>query len=216
MDKRNQLTVLIISLIIIGGSIATPLTIRDHTQILDDFLHSPLFPVLPNEGTLKLYFESDFTEENTTLPLSLDYGIKASNISVIVQRIWINITEIQLVGKRAGNSVFFTSDDVFDILDGLYDTKLLKSGNLTAAEYSGIQLFFNTTVLIQTNEDIFYFELQGKDFVVLSFNMFGQENSMIDLNIVEDTISEVILDFNLEILWQNSTVRMTTKALVLN
>ena len=93
---------------------------------------------------------------------------------------------------------------------------MLKSGNLTAAEYSGIQLFFNTTVLVQTNEDLFYFELQGKDFVVLSFNMFGQENSMIDLNIVEDTISEVILDFNLEILWQNSTVRMTTKALVLN
>ncbi len=216
MDKRNQLTVMMISLVIIVGSIATPLTLRDHALILDDFLNSPLFPILQNEGTLKLYFESDFTEENGTLPSFLDFGIKASPTSIIVQRIWVDITEIQLLGKKVGNSVFFTSDDVFDILDGLDETQLLKSGNLTAAEYSGIQLFFNTTILVQTNEDLFYFELQGKDFVVLSFNMFGQENSMVNLNIVEDAISEVILDFNLEILWQNSTVRMTTKALVLN
>ncbi len=216
MDKRNQLTVLIISLVIISGSIATPLTIRDHTRILDDFLNSPLFPIIQNEGTLMLYFESDFTEDNSTLLAFLDFGIKASPASTSVQRIWIDIIEIQLLGKKAGNSVFFTSDDVFDILDGLSETQLLKSGNLTAAEYSGIQFSFNTTILVQTNEDLFYFELQGKDFVVLSFNMFGQENSMMDLNIVENTISEVILDFNLEILWQNSTLRMTTKALVLN
>ncbi|MHA1218226.1 MAG: hypothetical protein ACTSSN_08475 [Candidatus Heimdallarchaeaceae archaeon] len=51
MDKRNQLTVLIISLIIISGSIETPLTIRDHTLILDDFSNSPHFPILQNDGT---------------------------------------------------------------------------------------------------------------------------------------------------------------------
>ncbi|OLS29651.1 MAG: hypothetical protein HeimAB125_21760 [Candidatus Heimdallarchaeota archaeon AB_125] len=215
MDKRNQLTITILSIIIIGGSIATPLTVRDSAIILDDFLNSPLFPSLRDDGILRLYYTSDYSEQNETLPLYLDYSILAPNDTVNVQRIWINITEIQLLGKRAGNSVFFTNDDVFDVLDGLNETQLLKAGNLTAATYSGIQIYFDTTIIIQTDEGFYELELQSKNFVTLPFNMFGQENGMFDLDIVENTINEVVLDFNLEILWQNSSVMITTKALVM-
>ncbi len=215
MDKRNQLTIAIISIIIIGGSIATPLTVRDHALILDDFLNSPLFPTLANEGTLKLYYTSDYTEQNETLPLSVNYMTLATNETYNIQRIWINITEIQLLGRRAGNSVFFTNDDVFDVLDGLNETELLKVGNLTAAEYSGIQLYFDSSILVQTEEDFYMFELQSKNFVTIPFNLFGNESGNVDLSIVENSITEVLLDFNLEILWQNSTVRVTTSALIL-
>jgi hypothetical protein len=215
MDRRNQLSIVIISLIIIGGSLAAPLTVRDHEIILDDFLNSPLFPSFNEEGILKLYYTSDYSEQNETLPLFEDY-LLASNDSITVQRIWINITEILLLGKRAGNSAFFVSDDSFDVLDAYNDTLLLKSGNLTAAAYSGIQIFFDNTVLVQTETEFYEFELQSKSFVTLPFKMFGQENgNNVDLNIVENTINEVILDFNIDILWQNSTAMITTKALIL-
>jgi len=216
MDKRNQLTIAILSIIIIGGSIATPLTVRDSVVILDDFLNSPLFPLFQDDAILRLYYTSDYSEQNETLPLSVDFSALATKDSINITRIWITITEIQLLGKKAGNSVFFTNDDVFDVLDGLNDTQLLKEGNLTAATYSGLQIVFDSTIQVQDdNEDLYYFDLQGKNFVTLPFNMFGQESGNVDLDLVENTINQVLLEFNLEILWNNSSVTVTTKALIM-
>jgi len=216
MDKRNQISIVIISLIVVTGSIATPLMIRDYDTIISDFINSPIFPPpILIEGTLNLYYASDFTEENSTLIESPKLIITASNETETVLRIWISITDITVLGKKAGNSQFFTSDDVFDILDALNETQLLKSGNLTAAEYSGLQLHFNTTILVQTNVDIYAFEIQGNNIVTLPFHMFNQVNSPIDLDIVDDTINDVLLDFSLEIWWQNSTARVMTKAYVM-
>ena len=217
MDKRNLLSIAIISVIIVVGAIATPIVVRDYDIIIDDFINSPIFPPpIPDLGTLNLYYTSDYTEENISTILLPEMTINAHNESEVVLRIWINILDITLLGKKIGNSNFFTSDDVFDILDALNDTQLLKSGNITAAEYAGIQLQFNTTIIIQTDADLYSFEIQGNNIITIPFNMFNQVNNTVDLNIVEDTINDVILDFNIEILWQNSTARVITKALVMD
>ena len=44
--------------------------------------------------------------------------------------------------------------------------------------------------------------------------MYGQANKTVDLDVVEDTINAVLLDFNLDVLWQNSTARLITKAFI--
>ncbi len=216
MDKRNKLSIVLISFILIGGSIAIPILVRDYETIINDFINSPIFPPPISElGTLNLYYTSDFSEENLTLIEPLGIILNADNDTETILRIWISITEITLLGKKAGNSLFFTSDDVFDVLDALNDTQLLKTGNITAAEYAGIQLHFNTTILIQTDVDFYTFEIQGNNIIALPFNMFNQVNSTTDLNIVNETINDVLLDFNIEVLWQNSTARIITKAYVL-
>ncbi len=216
MENRNKISIAIISFIVIAGSIATPLMVRDYESIIGDFTNSPFFPPpILHEGTLNLYYSSDYIEDNSTILPVPELSLNDINESEIVLRIWINITDITLLGKKAGNSQFFTSDDVFDVLEALNDTQLLKSGNITAAEYVGIQLHFNTTIFIQTDVDFYYFEIQGNNVITLPFNMFNQENMKVDLNIVEDTVTDVILDFNLELLWQNSTARIMPKALVL-
>ncbi|MCE7742899.1 MAG: hypothetical protein GOP50_10630 [Candidatus Heimdallarchaeota archaeon] len=215
MDKRNQISIAIISFIVIVGAIATPLMIRDHVDIFDDFINSPIIPPhIPDEGLLNLYYTSDFTEENATI-VPLEVSSASVNEKGTIERIWIIITDITLLGKKAGNSQFFTSDDEFDLLDAYNETQLLKSGNITAAEYAGIQLHFNSTIMIQTDIDIYYFEIQGNNVISLPFNMFYQVNNQVDLDILGDTINDVLLDFKLEILWQNSTARIMTKAYVM-
>jgi hypothetical protein len=216
MDKRTKISIAVISFIVVVGSISTPLMIRDYENIIDDFINSPFFPPpIPEEGWLNLYYTSDYSEENTTLPVSLDYVIEYTNITAEIDRIWISIIDITLLGKRAGNSEFFTSEDVFDVLDGYNDTILLKSGNITAAEYSGIQLIFNSTILVQAGGDFYAFDIQGNNIISLPFNMYNQINNQVDLDIVDDTINDVLLDFKLEILWQNNTARVMTKAYVM-
>ena len=222
MEKRNQLSVAIISLIIIAGAIATPIMVNDFEGIIDDFLNSPFLPPeLPLEGILNLYYTSDYTEENST-PLP-DYfpAIQSTNETELVTRIWIYIVDITFLGKRVGNSQFFSGDDVFDVLDGYNETTLLKSGNITAAEYAGIQITFNSTIYINTNlhvseEEAYSFEFQGNPVITVPFNMFGSLiNDKVDLDIIENTVNSILLDLSFEILWPNSTVRVTSKAYIL-
>ena len=217
MDKRNQISIAIISCIIIVGSLATPLTIRDYDTIIDDFINSPIFPPpILHEGTLNLYYTCDYSEENSPIMDFIELSLNAANETENITGIWISITEITLLGQKAGNSKFFTSDDVFDILVAQDNHTLLKSGNLTAAEYAGVQLHFNSTITIQIGSDTFYaFSIQGNNIITVPFNIFNQANSSADLDIVEDTINDVLLDFNLEILWQNSTARILTKAYIM-
>lgn len=217
MNKRNQLTIAIISIIITLGSIATPLMIRDYDRIINDFVNSPIFPPpIIREGTLNLYYSSVYTEDNSSTILLETTILNAFNENESVDRIWITIIDISLLGRKAGNSKFFESESEFDILDALDETLLLKSGNITASTYAGIQLHFNPDIIVQVGNESYPFEIQGNNVVVLPFNMFNQENNTVDLNIVENTIHDVLLDFNLELFWQNNTARIMTKALVMD
>jgi len=217
MNKRNQLTIAIISIIITLGSIATPLMIRDYDRIINDFVNSPIFPPpIIREGTLNLYYSSVYTEDNSSTILLETTILNAFNENESVDRIWITIIDISLLGRKAGNSKFFESESEFDILDALDETLLLKSGNITASAYAGIQLHFNPDIIVQVGNESYPFEIQGNNVVVLPFNMFNQENNTVDLNIVENTIHDVLLDFNLVLFWQNNTARIMTKALVMD
>ena len=104
MHKRNQITLILSTIILSSAIIAGVITVKDSSTILTDFQNftdNPFTwepPQIEDEGNLHLYITSDMYEnESATVPLD---GIKLTPPAYEIYHIFLIIDKIMIKQRR--------------------------------------------------------------------------------------------------------------------
>ena len=211
MDKRNIFSGVLICLILVNFTLATTITIRNIDIILQEFDN-----FIEKEGTLDIFFSSDISQqidsETENLKLS---QIPIINHSYTILEVWITITEIGLVGRNTDNLTIFGISYQFDLFEGVNTSKFLQSADIAKGFYSAVFLYFDEQIQVKTTEGTINLILPEYNFVVIPFNLLDNESQVVDLDIIQNQTAQILLWFDVIIVWMANTVIITLMSFII-
>ncbi|MHA1202269.1 MAG: hypothetical protein ACTSQ4_07090 [Candidatus Heimdallarchaeaceae archaeon] len=207
MHKRNQLTLIISTIIISSAIIAGLITVRDSNTIISDFqnfVDNPFTwepPTIPDQGNLHLYITSDMYE-NETAVLPLD-GIKLVPPSYEIYHIYLIIDKI-LIKQKGTNTLIELIDEPITIdLKALNNTiDLFDAFVLPEGQYSALHFYYEREIIADTNVGNKTFSAEGSDFFTIPFFPNKNNNTPTDLLINKNEETELLLTLQMQIRWQ--------------
>lgn len=223
--KRDALTLIIIGLIIIGGSLATLITIRDFDSILEDFAipSNPFYPDGKNDtendlkekiGRLMLYYSS--LVDTSTMEKLFNSIISSTqsfdNFSNDIEHLWITFTYIRLVGRDVDNSTIVENKLTLDLITASEQEQLLTSIELPAGNYSMLKLHYESTAIVQIDGVNSTFGIQGSNFAVITFTDKQGKEQDLEIETDQSKKAEMICIYN--IIWMIEQLTLTIVAKV--
>ncbi len=205
MDRRNIFSVVLIGLVLVNAVLATTITIRNFDTIVQEFED-----IFEHKGILDIFFTSNISQQIETQV----EGLKLLPLPVINQtyeilEVWINIKEIGLVGRDTSNFTVFQSSNLVNLYEGVNTSKFLKSVNVTEGDYSAVFLFFDENIHVVTTEGSIDLIFTDKNFVVVPFVFLDNEGLTGNLDIRKDQTSQILLSFEMIIIWPINSVVIT-------
>jgi len=219
--KRNLISLVLFSLILSAGVVATVITVRDIETITQDLGDSTFFPDFPddnndqnddgtiNEGILNLYYDSELITQNqvaeeVNFPL---YPLPNNTLEIL--HLWINVTSIRLIGKGISNSTFLQEKQRVDLVEVQNQPSLFMSGNISEGTYSTIQIYYENTIVVETNEGKTEMILQGSNFATLAIKEKKGSTNIAELKIWKNKTTSLYLNFMI-------TINSITNTAILN
>lgn len=209
MNTRNKISLVLISLFIVGATLSTLITVKDINQIISDF--NNFSGVQPPTwggnsatplGSINLYITGNASAEAEPILQIQSNGIPQPQIPEIYH-VYLTIEKISIKHKNTGDfKTILKENKVVDLLS-INDTAMLLS-NTTVVEgnYSAIRLELSNEITVISSEGQTTFWLQGKNIIILSFyRQKGYPGEMVDLQVQKQKNSEVFLDVNVQLLW---------------
>ncbi len=207
MHKRNQLTIVIATIIISSAIIAGLITIKDSDTIISDFqnfVDNPFTwepPTIPDQGNLHLYITSDMYEnESAVLPLD---GIKLVPPSYEIYHIYLIIDKI-LIRQKGTNTLIDLVDEPITIdLKAINNTiDLFDAFIIPEGQYSALHFYYEREIIAETNVGNKTFSAEGSDFFSIPFFPNSNNNTATDLQINKNEETELLLTLQMQITWQ--------------
>jgi hypothetical protein len=207
MHKRNQLTIILSTIIISSAIIAGLITIKDSDTIISDFqnfVDNPFTwepPTIPDQGNLHLYITSDMYEnESAVLPLD---GIKLVPPSYEIYHIYLTIDKI-LIKQKGTNTLIELVDEPITIdLKAINNTiDLFDAFVLPEGQYSALHFYYEREIIAETNVVNKTFNVEGSDFFSIPFFPNKNNNAPTDLQINKNEETELLLTLQMQIRWQ--------------
>ena len=211
MDKRNILSGVLICFILVNFALATTITIRNI-----DIIRQEIDNFLEKEGTLNIFFSSNISQQIDSEIENMKYSLlPIINHSYDILEVWITITEIGLVGKNTDNFTIFGISDQFDLYEGVNTSKFLRSADITEGLYSAIFLYFDEQIQVKTTEGTIDLILPENNFVVIPFIFLDNDSLIVDLEIIENQTAQILLGFDVIIIWITNTIIITLNSFVI-
>ncbi|RLD40417.1 MAG: hypothetical protein DRI86_15300 [Bacteroidetes bacterium] len=166
MENRNKISLILIGLILIGGLVATLVTIRDYNKIIDDFgnftgITVPNGGTSNNKGDLLLYIVANTTTNQIGMTLQ---GPVQKNI----EHAYITVNEFKLKQKGTQHYEKVFSDETID-LKNFEDITLFDNISLSEGSYTYLSIRFSQNIKVVTTDGNYTFELQGNSEIQIPF-----------------------------------------------
>jgi len=211
MDKRNIVSGVLICLILVNFAVAVTITNRNIDSIIQEIDNFN-----EKEGTLNIFFSSNISQQTETETENLKLSqLPIINQSYTILEVWLTITEIGLVGRNTDNFTIFGISYQFDLYEGVNTSKLLQSADITEGLYSAIFLYFDEQIQVKTTEGTIDLILPENNFVVIPFNFLDNESLMVDLEIKENQTAQILLGFDVIIVWITNTIIITLNSFII-
>ncbi len=207
MHKRNQLTIVIATIIISSAIIAGLITIKDSDTIISDFqnfVDNPFTwepPTIPDQGNLHLYITSDMYEnESAVLPLD---GIKLVPPSYEIYHIYLIIDKILIRQKGTDTLIDLVDEPITIDLKALNNSiDLFDAFVIPEGQYSALHFYYEKNIIADTNIGNKTFSAEGSDFLKIPFFPNKNNNTQTDLQINKNEETELLLTLQMQITWQ--------------
>ncbi|MCG3224187.1 MAG: DUF4382 domain-containing protein [Candidatus Heimdallarchaeota archaeon] len=207
MHKRNQLTIILSTIIISSAIIAGLITIKDSDTIISDFqnfVDNPFTwepPTIPDQGNLHLYITSDMYEnESAVLPLD---GIKLVPPSYEIYHIYLIIDKILIKQKGTDTLIDLVDEPITIDLKALNNSiDLFDAFVIPEGQYSALHFYYEKNIIADTNIGNKTFSAVGSDFFTIPFFPNKNNNTPTDLQINKNEETELLLTLQMQITWQ--------------
>ncbi len=223
MNKRDSLSVVIIGLIILGGSLASLITIRDFDKIIENFTtpSNPFYPDGNNDtendlkekiGRLNLFYSSmvDTSKMENLFNSIVSSTQSFDNFSNDIDHLWITFTHITLVGRNVDNSPIVENKLTLDLITASEEEQLLITIELPAGNYSMLKLHYESTAIVQSDGVNSTFGIQGNNFAVITFT--DKQDKEQDLEIEADQSKKAKVIFMYTVIWMIEQLTLTIVA----
>ena len=207
MHKRNQITIILATIIISSAVIAGFITVKDSNNIItdfQDFVNNPFTwepPIIPDEGNLHLYITSDIYENETTTS-SLD-GLKLVPPTYEIYHIYLIINQILIKQKGTDTLIDLVDEPIIIDLKSLNNTiDLFDAFVLPEGQYSALHFYYEREIIAVTDDVNQTFNAQGSDFFDLPFYPNKNNNTPADLQINKNEETELLLTLEMQTRWQ--------------
>jgi hypothetical protein len=207
MHKRNQLTIILSTIIISSAIIAGLITIKDSDTIISDFqnfVDNPFTwepPTIPDQGNLHLYITSDMYEnESAVLPLD---GIKLVPPPYEIYHIYLIIDKILIKQKGTDTLIDLVDEPITIDLKALNNSiDLFDAFFIPEGQYSALHFYYEKNIIADTNIGNKTFSAVGSDFFTIPFFPNKNNNTPTDLQINKNEETELLLTLQMQITWQ--------------
>lgn len=211
MHKRNQLTIIISTIIISSAIIAGLITVKDSNTIISDFqnfVDNPFTwepPEIEDQGNLHLYITSDMYENDSAV-LLLD-GIKLVPLPYEIYHVYLIIDKI-LIKQKGTNTLIDLVDEPITIdLKAINNTiDLFNAFILPEGQYSALHFYYERKISVETDIGNKTFSAEGSDFFAIPFFPNKNNNTPTDLQINKNEETELLLTLQMQIKWQQQTM----------
>ncbi len=203
MQGRNKLTIVLTMMILSGVLIGTLITIRDYDLIISDFqdfVNNPLDWDDPNmEGNLNLYIEGLISENDSETTNLVGKTLSQQHL---ISHLYLTLTHMQILEVEEDIPTdLILNNRVIDLLDinntiNLFDSFTLQSGN-----YSVLHVYFERQIIASTYEGNITLTAQGSGFFTIPFYSNNYNKVVSNLEINEDEESNLLLVFQMQIIW---------------
>jgi len=211
MDKRNIISGVLICLVLVNFALATTITIRNTDILIHEFDN-----FLEKEGILNIFFSSNISQQIDSETENLKHSLlPIINQSFTILELWITITEIGLVGRNTDNFTISEISYMFDLHEGLNTSKFLQSADIAEGFYSAVFLYFDEQIQVKTTEGTINLILPEKNFVVIPFNFLDNGSLIVDLEIIQNQTSQIVLWFDVIIIWITNTIVITLNSFII-
>lgn len=223
MDRRNIVSGVLVCLLIVNSAIATTITIKNIDTIIqefDDLFEDPFFhndtDAQELEGTLKVFFSSNISQQ---VIIETEY-LKNSLLPIVNQtytilEVGITITKIDLIGEQSPNATFLQTSNRINLFEGINNTEFFKSASIKEGIYSAIFLYFDENIQVETTEGTQNLILQGSTFVVLPFAFLNDNSINVDLEIIKGETAQLVLNFDIILIWITNSATIVLNALII-
>ena len=207
MHKRNQITLILSTIIVSSAIIAGLITIKDSNTIISDFqnfVDNPFTwepPIIEDLGNLHLYITSDMYEnESASLPLD---GIKLVPPSYEIYHFYLIIDKIMIKQKGTNTLIDLVENPITIDLKSINNTiDLFDAFVLPEGQYSALHFYFEREIIADTDIGNKTFNAEGSDFFTIPFFPSNNSNTPTDLEINKNEETELLLTLQMQIRWQ--------------
>ncbi len=211
MQKRNQITLILSTIILSSAIIAGLITVNDSSTIVTDFqnfIDDPFTwepPQIEDEGNLHLYITSDMYEnESATTPLD---GIKLTPPAYEIYHIYLIIDKIMIKQQGTETLIDLVEDPIIIDLKALNHTiDLFDAFVIPEGSYSSMYFYYEREIIADTDIGNKPFNAEGSDFFAISFFPNKNNNTPTDLQINKNEETELLLTLQMQIKWQQLTM----------
>ncbi len=211
MDKRNIVSGVLICLVLGNFALATTITIKDIDSLIEE-----LDNFLEHEGTLNIFFSSNISQQIDSETENLKFSLlPIINQSYTILEVWITITEIGLVGIDTDNFTIFGISYQFDLYEGVNTSKFLQSADIAEGLYSAVFLYFDEQIQVKTTEGTINLILPESNFVVIPFKFLDNGSLIVDLDIIQNQTTQILLRFDVIIIWITNTTIITVNSFII-
>ena len=218
MNKRNLITLFLLSIITSSIVVSGILTFRNYDEIVEDLNSIDIFPTEPiydgddelKTGILELFYLSSVSESQVSKSMN-SYG--PPNVTETLQNVWINITKIELVGNDSKLINLFDDHVQLDLKKAEEGTIFLFSFNITIGFYSLIKIYYENTLVTNSTEGVEKtYIIQGSTFLVIPFRQNKSSSNQSNLEITKNAKKNIYLDFNLNLITFTQSAVLTIQA----
>ncbi|MBY9002218.1 MAG: DUF4382 domain-containing protein [Candidatus Heimdallarchaeota archaeon] len=207
MQKRNQITIILVTILVSSVVVASLITIKDSNTIITDFqnfINDPFTwepPQIEDQGNLHLYITSEIYE-NETACASLD-GFKFVPPSYEIYHMFLFVNQIRI--KQQGSTIVIdlVEDPIVIDLKAINNTiDLFSAFALPAGQYSAIHFYYEREIIAETDSGNKTFNAEGSEFFTIPFFPNKNNNTPTDLQINKNEETELLLTFQMQMRWQ--------------
>ena len=211
MQKRNQITIILVAVILSSVIVASLITVKDSQTIIKDFqtfIEDPFTwepPQIEDIGNLHLYISSEIYENETVCSTLSDIKFVPPSYEIIHMFLFVNQISIK---KQGSTTVIDLVENpiIIDLKAINYTIDLFNAFEIPEGQYSAIQFYYEREIIAETDVGNKTFSAEGSDFFTIPFFINRNNNTQADLQINKNEETGLLLTFQMQMKWQQEIV----------